>query len=75
MTLKESSERLKRKTQQIASDFQDITQDLRETVPRPLRARVLRKTEKSAVTGKSLIEGRPLLTALRELRQTRQKKQ
>lgn len=73
MTLKESSERLKRKTRQIASDFQDITQDLRETVPHPVRDRVLKKTEKSAETGKSLIEGRPLITALRELRQSRKK--
>jgi hypothetical protein len=68
MTLKESSERLKRKTQQIASDFQDITQDLRETIPHPLRDRVLKKTEKSTEKGHPLTEGRPLLTALRELR-------
>lgn len=73
MTLKESSENLKRKTQQISEDFQEITRDLRKTIPHPIRDRVLKKTEESTETGRSLIEGRPLITALREIRQKRKK--
>ena len=67
--MKEASEKLKNKAQGIRSDILGLVEDISESVPRPLKARVVKgqKVRKGGIL--SILQERPLLKRFKELQE------
>lgn len=70
--MKEASEKLKNKAQGIRSDILSLVEDISESVPRPLKGRVVegKKVRKGGII--SILQERPLMKRFRDLRKEKE---